>query len=175
MQLPRDPAFTLRGPAAHLGKGVIRSHSNRDCPMDCSGISGCPRLQCCVWYADERLMAALKRTKEPVVPEERYETLRRRIATLLREGPLSGREISNELRIPERDVYEHLEHIRKTMNKGEYKLVVLPARCNKCGFVFRKRGRLKKPGKCPLCRSESVEEPVFSVESRKKAERDEGR
>jgi len=128
-----------------------------------------------LWYSDGRLMARLKTTKEQVLPEERYETLRRRIATLLREGPLSGRTISNELRIPERDVYEHLEHIRKTMNKGEYKLVVLPARCNKCGFVFRKRGRLKKPGKCPLCRSESVEEPVFSVESRKKAERDEGR
>ena len=128
-----------------------------------------------LWHADGRLMARLKTAKEPVLPEERYETLRRRIAALLREGPLSGRKISNGLRIPERDVYEHLEHIRKTMNKGEYKLVVLPARCNKCGFVFRKRGRLKKPGKCPLCRSESVEEPVFSVESRKKAGRDEGR
>ncbi len=116
-------------------------------------------------------MGKLKRTKEPVLPEERYETLRRRIVTLLREGPLSGRAISNELRIPERDVCEHLEHIRKTMNKGEYKFVVLPARCSKCGFVFRKRGRLKKPGKCPLCRSESVEEPVFSVESHKKTGR----
>ncbi len=116
-------------------------------------------------------MAKLKITKDPVVPEERYETLRRRIVTLLKEGPLSGRDLSNELRIPERDVYEHLEHIRKTMNKGEYGFVVLPARCTKCGFVFRKRGRLKKPGKCPMCRSESVEEPVFSVESRKKIER----
>ena len=123
-----------------------------------------------LWYS--KLMARLKRAREPVVPEERYETLRRRIATLLREGPLSGKELSNELRVPEKDVYEHLEHIRKTMNKGDYKLAVVPARCNKCGFVFRKRGRLKKPGKCPICRSESVEEPVFSVESRKKSERD---
>jgi predicted Zn-ribbon and HTH transcriptional regulator len=134
------------------------------------GISGCRRLQF-LWYSEERLMAKLKRTREAIVSEERYETLRRRIVTLLKEGPLSGRDISNELRIPEKDVYEHLEHIRKTMNKGEYKLVVLPARCNKCGFVFRKRGRLKKPGKCPMCRSESVEEPVFSVESNKKTER----
>ncbi len=122
-----------------------------------------------LWYS--KLMARLKTAKEPVVPEERYETLRRRIVTLLREGPLSGKDLSNELRLPERDVYEHLEHIRKTMNKGDYKLVVLPPRCNRCGFVFRKRGRLKKPGKCPLCRSESVEEPVFSVESRKRTER----
>jgi hypothetical protein len=117
-------------------------------------------------------MAKLKRIKEPVVPEERYETLRRRIVTLLKEAPLSGKELSSELRIPEKDVYEHLEHIRKTMNKGNSKFVVLPARCNKCGFVFRKRGRLKKPGKCPMCRSEFVEEPVFSVETPHKTSQD---
>lgn len=83
-------------------------------------------------------------------------------------NPRTAKEISGEVRIPERDIYEHLEHIRKTMNKGEYRLVVVPARCERCGFVFRKRGRLKKPGKCPICRSESVTEPLFSVE---KAER----
>jgi len=51
------------------------------------------------------------------------------------------------------------------MNKGAYRLVVVPAQCERCGFAFRKRGRLKRPGKCPLCRSESVQEPLFSVES----------
>jgi len=113
-------------------------------------------------------MARLPRIKEAAVPEERYETLRRRIVTLLKEGPLSGKELSGWLRVPEKDIYDHLEHIRKTMNKGPYRLVVVPARCEKCGFVFRKRGRLKKPGKCPLCRSEALEEPLFSVESTEK-------
>jgi predicted Zn-ribbon and HTH transcriptional regulator len=109
-------------------------------------------------------MREKRRIKEPVVPEERYETLRRRIAALLKEGPLTGKEISGLLRIPEKDVYEHLEHIRKTMNKGDYRLAVVPARCDRCGFVFTKRGRLKKPGKCPICRNESLQEPLFSVE-----------
>jgi len=109
-------------------------------------------------------MAEKRRMKEAVVPEERYETLRRRIVGILKEEPLSGKDLSVSLRIPERDVYEHLEHIRKTMNKGAYRLAVEPARCEKCGFVFRKRGRLKKPGKCPICRSESLQEPLFSVE-----------
>lgn len=79
---------------------------------------------------------------------------------------MAGKEISEELRIPERDVYEHLEHIRKTTNKGKSVLVVDPAVCEVCGFVFRKRGRLKTPGKCPLCRSESIRQAVFSVEPR---------
>jgi len=109
-------------------------------------------------------MAERRRVKEAVVPEERYETLRRRIVSILKEAPLSGKELSGNLRISEKDVYEHLEHIRKTMNKGPYRLAVVPARCEKCGFVFGKRGRLKKPGKCPMCRSESLQEPLFSVE-----------
>ena len=102
--------------------------------------------------------------REPVVPEERYETLRRRIITMLREESFSGREIAAQLRIPEKDVYHHLEHIRKSMNKGEFHLSVEPAQCEKCGFVFAKRARLTTPGKCPICRSESVREPIFSVE-----------
>jgi transcriptional regulator len=107
------------------------------------------------------------KAKEPAVPEERYETLRQRIVVLLKHEPMKGTDISAELRMREKDVYEHLEHIRKTMNKGDYRLVVTPARCDRCGFVFRKRGRLKRPGKCPICRNESVREPVFSVEKSK--------
>jgi transcriptional regulator len=103
------------------------------------------------------------RAKEPVTPEERYETLRHRIISLLKERPYGGKELSGYLRIPERDVYDHLEHIRKSMNKGEFRLIVIPAHCDKCGFVFRKRGRLKRPGKCPMCKSESPEEPLFSI------------
>ena len=108
-------------------------------------------------------MVRRRRIREPVVPEERYETLRHRIVSMLKERPFTGKELSGHLRVPEKDIYEHLEHIRRTMNKGPYKLLVVPARCERCGFVFRKRGRLKAPGKCPMCRSESVEEPEFSV------------
>ncbi|MBA3060962.1 MAG: transcriptional regulator, partial [Nitrospirae bacterium] len=38
-----------------------------------------------------------------------------------------------------------------------------PAECAKCSFVFRKRERLKKPGKCPICRSEFIQEPLFLI------------
>jgi transcriptional regulator len=109
-------------------------------------------------------MVEKRRVREPVVPEERYETLRHRIVSILKDERSTAKELSGRLRVPEKDVYEHLEHIRKTMNKGPFRLVVVPARCERCGFVFRKRGRLKAPGKCPMCRSESLEEPQFSVE-----------
>ena len=106
-----------------------------------------------------------KRTKvkEPPVPVERFDTIRHRIVSLLSEQTSSVKEISHELRLPEREICEHLEHIRRSMHKGTLHLRVEPASCHRCGFVFRKRDRLNKPGKCPLCRSELIADPLFAV------------
>ncbi len=99
--------------------------------------------------------------KAPFIPPERHDTLRHEIITLLEGETLSAREISAEVGIPEKEVYGHLEHIQT--GRGELRLVVTPAACRKCGFVFTKRERLKKPGKCPVCRSELIREPLFSI------------
>ncbi len=101
--------------------------------------------------------------KKPFVPAERQKTIRQDISSVLKEQTLSAQEISAHVRIPEKEVYAHLEHIQKTMNKKEYKLIISPAECKKCGFVFRKRVRFKKPGKCPVCHGELIQEPLFSI------------
>ena len=106
-----------------------------------------------------------KRPKEPFVPVERHETIRRQIMDILAGKILSAKEISGQIRIPEKEVYEHLEHIRKTINKKEQTLTVTPSECLKCGFLFKKRERLKKPGKCPVCRSELIQNPIFSIKT----------
>ncbi len=106
----------------------------------------------------------MKKPKEPVVPFERLETIRQEMTSLLKGRTLSAREISGMVRISEKEVYEHLEHIRKGRRKTDQQIVVTPAECRKCGFVFKKRDRLKKPGKCPICRSEMVTDPLFSIE-----------
>lgn len=104
-----------------------------------------------------------KKPKEPSVPVERRETIRQEIITLLEGKTFSAREISACVAVSEKEVYEHLEHIRRTINKREYNLVVTPAVCKKCGFSFRKRERLNKPSKCPVCRHEIIGDPLFSV------------
>jgi transcriptional regulator len=109
-------------------------------------------------------MAMPRKPREPEAPVERYQTLRQRITKLLTEMRMTAKEISDDLRLPERDVYEHLEHIRKTINKGKSVLVVEPAACQSCGFIFTKRERLKAPGRCPMCKSESIQPTVFLVE-----------
>lgn len=104
-----------------------------------------------------------KRHKEPPVPVEKHETVRQRIIFILEGQTLSAKEISGSVSIPEKEVYEHLEHIRRTVNTRDAHLIITPAECAKCSFVFRKRERLKKPGKCPMCRSEFIQEPLFLI------------
>ncbi len=103
------------------------------------------------------------KAKEPTIPVERYDTIRHKIVSLLSGHASSARQISAELRIPEKEICEHLEHIRKSMHTGAQHLTIEPASCDRCGFIFRKRERLKKPGKCPMCRSEMIVDPLFTV------------
>jgi predicted Zn-ribbon and HTH transcriptional regulator len=96
-------------------------------------------------------------------PPVAHDTIRHELLVELGEGPLSARDLSGRIGISEKDVYGHLTHIRATLHRGEQRLVVQPAECAKCGFIFHKRGRLTKPSKCPVCRSESIHEPLFSI------------
>lgn len=103
--------------------------------------------------------------KREIIPMDRRETVRQEIISVLERNTLSAKEISGIVRASEKEVYEHLAHIQKTVSKQGDKLKIVPAECNKCGFEFKKRERLKKPGKCPVCRSETIREPLFSIES----------
>lgn len=102
-------------------------------------------------------------SRQPPVPTERSDTLRQSITILLRRGPASVRQISEEVGLAEKNVYDHLEHIRQSLQHEETALSLLPPECRKCGFVFTKRQRLKKPGRCPICRGESISQPRYQI------------
>lgn len=101
------------------------------------------------------------KAKGPFIPREKHDTLRHEIIALLERETLSAREISGKVGIPEAEVYGHLRHIQA--KRRERHLHITPAACRKCGFVFTKRDRLTKPGKCPVCRGELITEPAFSL------------
>lgn len=108
-----------------------------------------------------------KRSREAQkAPPAMNDTWPRAIILTLEDGPRTAKEISEEIRIAEKEVYPHLEHVRKTLHTSGRNLVITPAYCKKCGFVFTKRNRLTKPGKCPVCRHQSIEPPVFSLIAR---------
>ena len=43
------------------------------------------------------------------------------------------------------------------------KLKIKPAQCKKCSFTFKERSKVKKPGRCPKCKSEWIMAPLFRI------------
>jgi transcriptional regulator len=91
------------------------------------------------------------------------ETIRQQLRQALTGRTLSAKELSGLLSVPEKDVHGHLEHLRRSLQPSARGLVIIPARCRKCGFVFEKREKLKKPGRCPRCRETLISEPLFTI------------
>jgi len=97
-------------------------------------------------------------------------TLRERIIKLLMEceEPLTASEIATALGVnaDEVDIYEHLRHIAKTVRRlsnNKMMLYMIPPRCRLCGYVFKDIDRPRKPSKCPVCKSERIEDPRFKI------------
>lgn len=76
---------------------------------------------------------------------------------------MTVRDISQAVGIMEKDVVHHLESIDKTVRTRKQKLHVSPFFCKDCGFEFKGRRKLKKPGKCPACRDGRIEPAVFEI------------
>ena len=105
----------------------------------------------------------MKERREPKKPLPRSDTLRHQIMAVLQERTASAKDLSAAVRASEKEVYSHLDHIRRSLARGPLTFVMRPPECRKCGFVFTRMARLRKPGKCPACRSESIREPLFSI------------
>jgi len=92
-------------------------------------------------------------------------TIRQALKELLKEQPYSALELSQRLSIPEKEVYEHLQHLARAPGPG-CRFHLIPAVCRQCGFVFTKRERLTTPSRCPACRRQSIKRPRFALEAR---------
>lgn len=109
---------------------------------------------------------AAKQAHRPPVPVEQDATLRQQIVALLEQRKVTAKDLSMAIGLPEKQIYNHLEHIQRSLQQQKKTLCIDPSVCKKCGFVFKKRQRFQKPGKCPACRGQAIEEPRFSLLSR---------
>ncbi len=83
------------------------------------------------------------------------------MAEALKRERLDLRDLSRLFGIKEKEVLDHLGHIAKSAGSGQF--VMEPASCKECGFSYKKRTRLSTPGRCPVCKSESISPPVFGI------------
>ncbi|MFQ5833209.1 MAG: transcriptional regulator [Candidatus Thorarchaeota archaeon] len=97
-------------------------------------------------------------------------TRRETISGLLEETkiPMTAQEICNILGIKNRAlVYEDIEHISLSVRNRGKQLMIQPASCGKCGYVFTERRKIKKPSKCPKCRSQWILQPAYLIRDAK--------
>ncbi len=91
-------------------------------------------------------------------------TIRQKMIFLLEEENLGVRDLSQALGISEKDAYAHLEHIQRSVSTKGKNLVMTPCECLSCGYVFKDRNRVKKPGRCPKCRQSQIQGAMFKIE-----------
>jgi predicted Zn-ribbon and HTH transcriptional regulator len=107
-----------------------------------------------------------RRDKHEPIPPERSATIPSLIREALSAEPKTARDLSQELGVSEREVLRHLQHLERSLKDDQARLVVEPPACLACGFVFRKRERLDRPSRCPVCRSERLSSARFRVAPR---------
>ncbi len=99
-------------------------------------------------------------------------TRRERIIDILKKSgrPLTINEIAYELGLNDpkeiKHLYDDIIHASRSLQRrsnGRLMIVMEPPKCAVCGFTFKELKRLRKPSKCPKCRSERILPPRFLI------------
>ena len=94
-------------------------------------------------------------------------TIRQQIIALLREDDQGIRDLSQLLGKREKEIIDHLPHVKRTIEARKGTFITTPARCMHCGYTFKKRKRLSAPGKCPLCKSSHIQDPLYRINEKR--------
>lgn len=98
-----------------------------------------------------------------MAPADNKQTSRQRLISLLETDQLTVRDLSQAVSIPEKEVIDHLGHIARSVRRLGKKLVNTPCQCISCSFVFDKRIRFSKPGRCPHCRNSHIQAAGYQI------------
>lgn len=90
-------------------------------------------------------------------------TIREQLLALLDSGVCGVRELSQELHQSEKEIYDHLKHIEHSLRSTGRRLLIEPATCLACGFVFVNRSRPQPPSRCPKCRKTRIRRPTYTI------------
>jgi len=94
---------------------------------------------------------------------ENRQTKRQEIIDLLSSEKLTIRDLSQAVSLQEKEIVDHLGHIERSLQRKRKKLMISPYKCLTCGFVFEKRTRFTKPGRCPNCKNSHIQVAQFNI------------
>lgn len=92
-------------------------------------------------------------------------TRRRQLAEMLEMGFWGFEELRRELQVTVGLLEDDLRHLEKSARASRRKLLVEPAACADCGFLFRDRAprHFHPPSRCPECKSERLSGPRLAL------------
>jgi transcriptional regulator len=89
-------------------------------------------------------------------------TRRRDLIAYLTIQPRSVSSLARAFGLARRDMEEEIGHAIRSARRAGHRVIVEPARCRVCGFVFSQE-KLGKPAKCPSCRSSRLFEAQIRI------------
>jgi len=97
-------------------------------------------------------------------------TVRQQLRALLLREPIAFATLRDLLGLTVRGLEDELRHVERSARAAGERLVIEPPRCRSCGYAFRDRAarHLHPPARCPQCRGERIDDPVFRIEPPRK-------
>jgi predicted Zn-ribbon and HTH transcriptional regulator len=90
---------------------------------------------------------------------------RKDLMRLLLERPWTLGELARHLEEDARRLEDDVQHLLRSLRRGDTKVRIEPAECRKCQFQFR-ADSLLKPSKCPKCRGTWIFEARLSLHAK---------
>lgn len=89
-------------------------------------------------------------------------TRRRQLLDILSAEARTASSLARELGLDRRDMEGELRHMIRSARAAGHQVIIEPAECRTCRFVFGEE-RLAKPGRCPACRGSRLYEPRIRI------------
>ena len=97
-------------------------------------------------------------------PRPARETIRLAMRAELEQDWCTVASLSAVVHTSERDVVGHLPHLQRSVARERgVDFEVEPSRCLACDFVFERRDRFTRPGRCPQCKTNRFSYPSFRI------------
>ena len=87
---------------------------------------------------------------------------RRHLLDLLSHEPRSVSSLARDLGMSRGDMDDDVRHALRSAAASGHHIVVIPARCKNCEFVFS-TDRLSRPSRCPSCKGTRLFEPMIRI------------